>query len=547
MRTANGLLICAWVLITDAAYSGACIAPGSSRGHAIQQFHQQCERQFVDCDRYQQTWYCADQNIDKRSIEAWLQVSNQGNADSTRQDTAIDSSCFQTDGDGSGRNGSAFCMARSNSNNHPAAIDTNAAFTGQQPDCKDPDGDGWGWDGTASCKVRTNNNHLPATNNTPPLTSPPSDCKDPDGDGWGWDGTASCKVQPSGANHSSAGNNNLASADRQSDCSDPDGDGWGWNGVASCRVAPSPTPITEDPVYRPQADTECPANHSPSDITDLILATGQSNLTGADTKVSASLDRFGKVIEFHAPDKPHPRVYAWTVDSYNNNNGTGWKIADLTQSWHDSNPGVGGIARNNFVFHFAKKVASHNGCRIVGFIMVSEGGRGISHWDNNSPGWNEVTRHVNDAMSAIGRTSIDGILWHQGESDWIADGTCYTDSGCHNTQQDYYPQKLYSRIADSTTPNLIGRNSLLDRLRRQSWFGNGKPFIAAETVRAPVNVHLNKLNTDNDIWTATVRGDAASGLGIRADDPHKNHYNAEGLREIGARYATAYLNMQERR
>lgn len=86
----------------------------------------------------------------------------------------------------------------------------------------------------------------------------------------------------------------------------------------------------------------------------------------------------------------------------------------------------------------------------------------------------------------------------------------------------------------------------MDRLRKEPWFGEAKPFIAGETIKAPVNIHLNKLNTDNDRWTATVDSDLQSGLGIRIDDPSQNHYNANGLRELGARYATAYLNMAGR-
>ncbi len=319
-------------------------------------------------------------------------------------------------------------------------------------------------------------------------------------------------------------------------------------GDAPAATTPESTPINTDPApgyYPPEADANCTGSYSPWDITDLILVTGQSNLTGADTTVSATLDRFGKVSEFHEPDNPHPRVFAWTVDSHNNNNGTGWQVASLTQSWHDNNPGVGGIAHNNFAFHFGKQVARQaNGCKVVGFVMVSEGGRGIAHWDYDAPGWTEVVRHLNEAMSSIGRTSIDGILWHQGESDWIDDGTCYPDSVCNSNHQDFYPQKLYSKIADPNIANGVGQSALIDRLHRESWFGYGKPFIAGETVQAPVNVHLNKLNTDDDPWTACVRGDAASGLGLRDDDPFKNHYNAEGLREIGARYAAEYLSMK---
>ena len=292
-------------------------------------------------------------------------------------------------------------------------------------------------------------------------------------------------------------------------------------------------------------DPQCAGEFRPEQITDLVLATGQSNLIGADTSVAATLDQFGKVIEFAEPDTPHPRVFAWTVDPFNDNAGLGWAVANLTQSWHDTSPGSGGIARNNLAFHFAKQVAKESsGCRVVGIVMVAEGGTGIAHWDEGATGWNEVVRQVGAALSAIGKTSIDGVLWHQGESDWIVDGSCFPDGFCTNGLADFYPQRLYSRIANPLIPNPVGDQALIDRLRRQSWFGDNRPFIAAETLRAPVNVHLVKLNTDDDFWTATVRGDAASGLEINPNDPFENHYSAEGLRQLGGRYATEYMKMK---
>ncbi len=294
-----------------------------------------------------------------------------------------------------------------------------------------------------------------------------------------------------------------------------------------------------------ESDPDCNDTYTANQITDLVLVTGQSNVIGPDTEVSAIVDRFDQVLQFLSPDQPHPRVFAWTVDPNRNNAGLGWQVARLTQSWHDSNPGVGGIARNNFGFHFAKQVAKRAGdCRVIGLVMVSEGGRGIAHWDEGATGWNEVERHLNEAMSAIGKTSIDGVLWHQGESDWIADGTCYPNDSCVNNIPDFYAQKLYSKIADPTINNTVGNAALIDRLQRVQWFGRNKPFIAAETLQAPVNVHLNKLNTDDDPWTATVRGDLASGLEPNILDPFNNHYSGEGLRQLGRRYARAYLSME---
>ncbi len=464
--------------------SAACTVSGATLLDATRLYASQCGLPMKDCDPLDNRWYCSSENVHANSVSAISQSDEQAStvatADASDRQVEFLSSSLQR--------------------------------------CVDHDGDGWGWDGSSSCKVGAQSGVVKtAVANIESDSSQVSSdsCVDSDGDGWGWNGSASCRVSEVSA---SAGSSNQINQANQS----------------------NPTSQFEQ---KTETNAHCKGSYNPADITDLVLVTGQSNVTGAQTSVSATTDQWGKVIEFHAPDNSHPRVFVWTVDPASHNAGTGWRVAALNQTWHDSAPGVGGIARNNFGFHFAKQVAERGGCRVVGFVMVSEGGKGISHWDYNAPGWNEVVSQVTEAMSAIGRSSIDGILWHQGESDWIIDGTCYTGDRCRNNQPDYYPQKLYSQIANKSIPNAVGKAALIDRLRAESWFSAGKPFIAGETIQAPVNAHLNKLNTDNDHWTACVNSDMNSGLGIRADDPFRNHYNAAGLRELGARYATEYLKM----
>ena len=325
------------------------------------------------------------------------------------------------------------------------------------------------------------------------------------------------------------------------------GDGDDSDGTAEIPAEPGDTEFSEIEVQSgPVSNFACTGGTpSPSDITDIILATGQSNLIGPDTVVAATIDQFGKVVEFQQPDLPHPRVFAWNVDPTNNNAGIGWKTADLTQSWHKTNPGAGGIAHNNLAFHFAKQVADRaSTCKVIGLVMMAEGGRGIGYWDTGEDGWNQIVSQVSNALEALGRSSIDGIIWHQGESDWIIDGSCYPGPECINNTPDFYAQKLYSRIADPDIANPFGDSALIDRLRRESWFGENKPFIASETLKAPVNIHLRKLNADNDEWTGTIRGDNTSGLEINPNDPFANHYSASGLRKLGERYATEYIRME---
>ncbi len=233
---------------------------------------------------------------------------------------------------------------------------------------------------------------------------------------------------------------------------------------------------------------------SAASITEVVLVTGQSNALGSDTLFDAQRDQ------------PHPRAYAFTE--------TGWQVADLHQVWD-----LGWYPRNdpetdpynNFGFHFARKVAERRPDRVIGFILITAPGAGISHWDYESAFYIKIRNRVIAALNELpGKASIDGILWHQGETDWA--------------DTDFYGAKL---------------NDVIRHFRGESWFGNSRPFICGETVIAPVNNRLMALNNDGDEWTGCVGSD---GLQTFLDGLH---FSAEGLRTIGARYATKYLQMTE--
>lgn len=234
----------------------------------------------------------------------------------------------------------------------------------------------------------------------------------------------------------------------------------------------------------------------PSDITDLILVTGQSNALGADTIFDAQRD------------VPNNRVFAYTNE--------GWQVADLHQiwdlNWHPRNE-PDDDPSNNFGFHFAKKLAERRPQKVIGFILVTAPGKAIDHWDYESEFYlktrNKVVAAINELPT---KASIDGIMWHQGESDWYAD--------------ERYKNKLSGLIAN---------------FRSESWFDADKPFICGETVAAPLNQILTALNTDGDPSTGCVSSEGLSTLTV--GDPF--HFSGEGLRILGTRYATKYLQMTE--
>lgn len=157
----------------------------------------------------------------------------------------------------------------------------------------------------------------------------------------------------------------------------------------------------------------------------------------------------------------------------------------------------------------AKEVTRRHDHRVVGFILATAPGEGIEHWNQGGAFFNHIDAKVIDAINQIPHKSeLDGILWHQGES----------DEGDLN---------YHTRL-----------DTLISTFRQQSWFSSERPFICAETAEFEVvNRQLMALNTNGDRWTACVESD---GLSTHADG---YHFDAEGLRELGKRYAAKYLTM----
>ena len=338
-------------------------------------------------------------------------------------------------------------------------------------------------------------------------------CIDTDGDGWGWNG-ASCRVTSNAATanantprastpSASTSSASASSANTASDsssatpsgsgpCIDTDGDGWGWNG-ASCKVSSGNQPNTQTGNSNSSNTSSSTAAYRAADITDLVLLTGQSNALGANTAYDASLD------------SPHPQVFAFTD--------TGWKRADLHQiwdrGWHPRNDPNTDPA-NNLLLHFGKRLVTRDSRRVVGFILVSAPGAAIANWDYNEEFYRRIDGRVIDAINQLPHKSgLDGVLWHQGETD------------ANDTPE--YENKLRALIAN---------------FRSENWFSSGKPFICGEIARrGGVNNRLNSLNSDSDAYTGCV---SASGLATKIDG---SHFTAEGLREIGKRYADRYYDM----
>ncbi|OED42432.1 hypothetical protein AB833_07295 [Chromatiales bacterium (ex Bugula neritina AB1)] len=495
-------------------YSADCLVSGNSLADAKAIYNASCNEPREDCDPVSGLWYCSSGPVTAASV-ALAKASTSAN-DSTDNNTnpgtsAPSSPALSETVDSGERNVPA--------GNSPAQITGTGAG-----ECVDSSGDGWGWDGTASCRVSGATN-LPAagsnqgnavrdeSRNTGGVAANTGTCIDSDNDGWGWDGTASCRVSRVTNLPASEGNqgnevrdesrNTGSAAATVGPCIDSDYDGWGWDGVKSCRIT---TVVNNNDTGQNGAGQSAGVGsesatgsavtvtrYRPSDITDLVLVTGQSNALGANTSYDPVLDA------------PHRSVFAFT--------NTGWERADLHQvwdlNWHprndpDTDPS------NNFALHFGKRLTRIDDRRVVGFILVTAPGAAISNWSYNGEFYRKIRAKVLDAINQLPhKSSLDGVLWHQGETD-----------------------------ARDTAAYSVSLNAVIENLRSENWFSADKPFICGEVaLPGGVNNRLNALNHDGSPNTACVRG---TDLPTKTDEAH---FTAEALRALGKRYADQYRSM----
>ncbi len=311
---------------------------------------------------------------------------------------------------------------------------------------------------------------------------------------------------------------NLSATDNSGDASvplcsipgsDADGDGYGFENGASCRLAVH-SGVTDE------AATIDEINH-------VIVVTGQSNVEAPETAFDPILD------------KPHPRVFAFTDE--------GWQIADLHQVWDENaHPGNHSLTdpanspNNNFVFHFGKSLAQLDETAVPAFIVLAAPGKGIAHWDYESSFYLKMREKISTALSMIPhRDTIDVMLWHQGESDWLYEGTS-DPLATEFVDKDSAEYKIYYKLK---------LDRAIANFRSEPWAKPDLPFICGETrIAEGVNQHLMALNNNADSNSACV---ATTDLPYLLSDPTGNHFSAAGLRELGRRYMQQYLEIITRR
>lgn len=232
------------------------------------------------------------------------------------------------------------------------------------------------------------------------------------------------------------------------------------------------------------------------DKSQLFLLVGQSNMAGRG------------VVEAQ-DQKPHPRVLMLSKEGQ-------WVPA--VDPLHFDKPGAGvGLGKT-----FGQIIAEANPGVTIGLIPCAVGGSPIDTWKpgvfypaTKSHPWDDMVKRVETALPA---GTLKGILWHQGEGD------------SKPMLAETYEAKLHDLIARLRTlvkmpevPFIVGQ---MGQFEGVSW--------------SPEKVLVDQAHRELPKKVPHTAFVSAEGLKHKGD---KIHFDSASFRELGRRYAEAYLQL----
>ena len=243
------------------------------------------------------------------------------------------------------------------------------------------------------------------------------------------------------------------------------------------------------------ASAQTPPAPSPSkgpENMQIFLLIGQSNMAGR-----------GQV---EAEDKvPHPRVFVLNKE-------LAW-VPAVDPLHFDKPERIGtGLGKT-----FGAVIADARPGAVIGLVPAAFGGSALDEWTPGSP---HYVSAVARAKEALKRGRLAGILWHQGESDRAP------------AQVATYPDRFVKFIA---------------RLRADLGAPD-VPVIVGEIGRfcpneGPVNAAIGRLPA----LVPRCALVSSEGLPGRPEEPEVLHFESPGFRELGRRYADAWLKLSNHR
>jgi hypothetical protein len=227
----------------------------------------------------------------------------------------------------------------------------------------------------------------------------------------------------------------------------------------------------------------------------LYLLLGQSNMAGR-----------GKL---GAEDKtPHPRVLAFTLQN-------NWEPA-VEPVTHDK-PAMLGVGPG---LAFGKAMADNEPGATIGLVPCAVGGTPLKRWERNGDLYSNA---VQRARLAMREGTLEGIIWHQGESDSGA----ATNANSYGDRLSWMIRDIRTDLGAPDLPFVVGQigEFLYDRGPEHSPYARVvNRALAALPEKVPATA-------------------CAPSKGLK-DKGDQLHFDAVSQRELGRRYATAMLQLQ---
>jgi len=160
----------------------------------------------------------------------------------------------------------------------------------------------------------------------------------------------------------------------------------------------------------------------------------------------------------------------------------------------------------------------------VGLIPVAWGGAGIDKLKKGTPTYKDAMKKAQQAMT---QGTIKGVLWHQGESDTVAEA-----------KANAYEEKLHQLIADvradlgdKSLPFIVGNLA--------EFYGTGKDHRQPDRVK--------RINQVRGVLRALPAKVAHTGFVESTDcsspDRHQVHFDRRSYVILGERYAAVYAKL----
>jgi len=220
----------------------------------------------------------------------------------------------------------------------------------------------------------------------------------------------------------------------------------------------------------------------------IFLLVGQSNMAGRGT--------------VEAQDKaPHPRVFMLNKE-------LAW-VPAADPIHFDKPERIGtGLGKT-----FGEIVAEARPDDVIGLVPAAFGGSALEEW---KPGLPHYDNAVARAKEALKHGKLAGILWHQGESDRAPD-----KAASYAERFAAFISRLRADLGAADVPVVVGE------------IGRFCPN------EGPVNEQIRRL----PLMVRRCALVSTEGLAGRPEEPEVLHFETPAFRELGRRYAKAWLGM----